>query len=245
MKLQARRICQSYRGTPVIQDIDLEVDEGEVVALLGPSGVGKTTLFNILSGIDKPDSGQVLIDGEEITGRAGRISYMLQKDLLFEYKTVIDNIALPLIIKGEKKENAREKALGYFEQFGLQGTEKLYPNQLSGGMRQRAALLRTYLFSQDVTLLDEPFSSLDAITKRQLHKWYLEIIHTLRMATLLITHDIDEALRLSDRIYLMTGKPGRITDLLIISRNGQSDEAFETSPEFLAYKSRIIKALQC
>lgn len=245
MKLQARRICQSYRGTPVIQDIDLEVDEGEVVALLGPSGVGKTTLFNILSGIDKPDSGQVLIDGEEITGRAGRISYMLQKDLLFEYKTVIDNIALPLIIKGEKKENAREKALDYFEQFGLQGTEKLYPNQLSGGMRQRAALLRTYLFSQDVTLLDEPFSSLDAITKRQLHKWYLEIIHTLRMATLLITHDIDEALRLSNRIYLMTGKPGRITDTLTIERNGKSDEAFETSPEFLAYKSRIIKALQC
>jgi ABC-type nitrate/sulfonate/bicarbonate transport system ATPase subunit len=245
MKLQASRICQSYRGMPVIQDIDLEVDEGEVVALLGPSGVGKTTLFNILSGIDKPDSGQVLIDGEDITGRAGRISYMLQKDLLFEYKTVIDNIALPLIIKGQKKEAAREKALGYFERFGLQGTEKLFPDQLSGGMRQRAALLRTYLFSQDVTLLDEPFSSLDAITKRQLHKWYLEIIHSLRMATLLITHDIDEAIRLSDRIYLMTGKPGRITDMLTILRNGKTDEAFETSPEFMTYKGRILKALQC
>ncbi len=245
MKLQACRICQSYRGTPVIQDIDLEVDEGEVVSLLGPSGVGKTTLFNILSGIDTPDSGQVLVDGEDITGRAGRISYMLQKDLLFEYKTVVDNIALPLVIKGENKVTAREKALEHFEQFGLLGTDKLFPSQLSGGMRQRAALLRTYLFSHDVTLLDEPFSSLDAITKRQLHKWYLEIIHALQMATLLITHDIDEALRLSDRIYLMTGKPGRITDQVTIERNGKSGEAFETSPEFLAYKSRIIKALQC
>ena len=245
MKLQACRICQSYHGLPVIQDIDLEVDEGEVVSLLGPSGVGKTTLFNILSGIDKPDSGQVLIDGEDMTGQAGRISYMLQKDLLFEYKTVIDNVALPLIIKGVKKDEARKEALAHFDQFGLQGTDQFYPNQLSGGMRQRAALLRTYLFSQDVTLLDEPFSSLDAITKRQMHQWYLEIIHTLQMATLLITHDIDEALRLSDRIYLMTGKPGRITDMLTIRRNGRSEGAFETSPEFMAYKIKILDALKC
>jgi len=245
MKLQACHISQSYHGIPVIQDIQLEVDDGEVVSLLGPSGVGKTTLFNVLSGIDRPDAGRVLIDGIDITGKAGRVSYMLQKDLLFEYKTVIENVALPLIIKGEKKGTACKIAMAYFEQFGLQGTMDQYPNQLSGGMRQRAALLRTYLFSKDVTLLDEPFSSLDAITKRQMHRWYLEIVHTLNMATLLITHDIEEAIRLSDRIYLMTGKPGQITEMLTIHRSNQTEQGFETSSEFLAYKAQILTALHC
>jgi len=243
MKLVAKGICQSYQGMPVIEDINIEVAEGEIVALIGPSGVGKTTLFNILSGIDKPDRGQVLVDNQDITGKSGRVSYMLQKDLLFEYKTVIENVAMPLIIKGVKKSQAYEQAKALFRQFGLENTENLYPQQLSGGMRQRAALLRTYLFSKDIALLDEPFSSLDAITKRSLHRWYVKIAKEFNMATLLITHDIEEAIRLSDRIYLMAGKPGRIAAHWVIEGKGNSVDAFDTSSQFLQYKSEILARL--
>lgn len=243
MKLSARGICQSYCLVPVINNINLEVAEGEIVALLGPSGVGKTTLFNVLSGISRPDQGQVFVDDQDITGQAGRISYMLQKDLLFEYKKVIDNVALPLLIKGIKKADAYEQAQHYFKLFGLEGTEFLYPQQLSGGMRQRAALLRTFLFSKDIVLLDEPFSSLDALTKRTLHHWYANIARQFNIATLLITHDIDEAIRLSQRIYLMTGKPGEITGHWIIEGKDDLGDKFETSRQGIRYKTEILDKL--
>ena len=157
-KLEAVSITKSFGDNTILQDVSLRLEPREIVCLLGVSGGGKTTLFNVLSGLTLPDRGQVFLDGREITGKAGHISYMLQKDLLMPYRTVLDNIALPLIIKGAPKKEARRKALEHFAEFGLSGTEKQYPAQLSGGLRQRAALLRTSLCSEGAALLVEPWT---------------------------------------------------------------------------------------
>jgi ABC-type nitrate/sulfonate/bicarbonate transport system ATPase subunit len=186
----------------------------------------------------------VWLDGKEITGEPGHISYMLQKDLLLPFRTIEDNVALPLIIKGTPKKEARRQASELFEEFGLAGTEKKYPTQLSGGMRQRAALLRTYMFSQNVALLDEPFSALDTITKSSIHEWYLDVMEQIHLSTLFITHDIDEAILLSDRIYLLTGTPGRVTDEIVIDRPKPRHRDFTLTQEFLEYKKMILKRLE-
>lgn len=241
--LEVKHVNKSFDGKPVLRDVNIELHEGELVCLLGVSGGGKTTLFNVISGLILPDSGQVLLDGEDITGKPGRISYMLQKDLLLPYRTIEDNVALPLLIKGEKKKVAREKAAPYFKEFGLEGTQKKYPRQLSGGMRQRAALMRTYMFSRDVALLDEPFSALDTITKSSLHTWYLNIMEQIHLSTIFITHDIDEAILLSDRIYLLSGKTGSITDEIVIREPKPRRQDFNLTDEFLQYKREILKKI--
>lgn len=243
IRLKAENIAKSFDGKEIIKDVSLEIYKGEIVCLLGVSGVGKTTLFNILAGLSVPDSGRVYLKERDITGESGYISYMLQKDLLMPYKTVVDNVALPLIIKGEDKNKAKEEASKYFKTFGIEGTEKNYPHELSGGMRQRAALLRTYLFSNEVALLDEPFSALDTITKRRMHKWYLEIMEEIKLSTLFITHDIDEAILLSNRIYIMTGEPGKITEEIKIEHPQPRGEGFLLSEEFIAHKRRILDLL--
>ena len=243
-KLRVEHVSKSFDGSLIIQDISLELAEGELVSLLGISGGGKTTLFNVIAGLSLPDEGRVVMDGRDITGRPGLISYMLQKDLLLPYRTIEDNVALPLLIKGMKKSEARQTAGSHFAQFGLAGTEKQYPHQLSGGMRQRAALLRTYLFSAGVALLDEPFSALDMLTKGAVHEWYLEVMEDIRLSTLFITHDIDEAILLSDRIYLLTGRPGRITEEIVIREPKPRARDFNLTDEFLAYKRRILKHLE-
>lgn len=242
--LQVNNITKSFEHETIIQDISMELREGEIVSLLGASGGGKTTLFNIIAGLSQPDEGSIQMNGLDITGKPGHVSYMLQKDLLFPYRTIVDNVALPLLIRGEKKAAAREKAASYFEEFGLSGTESKYPSQLSGGMRQRAALLRTYLFSENVALLDEPFSALDMMTKSAVHEWYLEVMEKIKLSTLLITHDIDEAILLSDRIYLLTGKPGTLTKELVIKETKPRRKDFHLSEEFLQYKREIIAHLE-
>ncbi len=243
-QLTAQHVTVCFDGVKIIEDISIELHKGEIVSLLGVSGAGKTTLFNVISGLLTPNEGNVIMGEKEITGQAGHISYMLQKDLLLPYKTVLDNVALPLIIKGEKKKRARELASGHFSEFGLEGMEKKYPNQLSGGMRQRAALLRTYLFSAEVALLDEPFSALDAITKHNIHKWYLEVMEKIKLSTIFITHDIDEAILLSDRIYLMTGKPGKITQEIRITQPKPRGKEYIVSEEFIQYKKQILNILE-
>lgn len=242
-QLETRHISKSFEDHQVLQDITLEVHDHELVSLLGVSGSGKTTLFNIISGLLLPDMGQVFLDGKDITGKPGQISYMLQKDLLLPYRTIEDNVALPLIIRGEKKREAREKVRPHFASFGLAGTEKKYPHQLSGGMRQRAALLRTYMFSQGLALLDEPFSALDTITKSNMHRWYLDVMEEIQLSTVFITHDIDEAIILSDRIYLLTGNPGTITAELVIREPKPRRQDFNLTPEFLQYKRQILEQL--
>jgi len=241
--LKAEHIAKSYSDKKVLQDISVSLNEGEIVSLLGVSGVGKTTLFNVLSGLIMPDSGAVMLEGEDITGKTGYLSYMLQKDLLLPHKKVIDNVALPLLLSGVRKKEARERASLLFEQFGLNGTEHKYPAQLSGGMRQRAAFLRTYLCGKKVVLLDEPFGALDTITRSSMHEWYLKIMEEIRLSTILITHDIDEAILLSDRIYIMKGSPALISDEIVITESKPRSPDFVLSEDFLRYKKQIKELL--
>lgn len=238
--LEVKDITKSYSGKQIIKDISINLKENEIVSLLGLSGVGKTTLFNIISGVESPDSGKVLLKNKDITSIPGYISYMLQNDLLIEEKTIMENIILPMRIKSIKRQEAKKRAYQYLKMFGLEGYENSYPNSLSGGMRQRAAFLRTYFSSDEIVLLDEPFSALDAITKNDMHKWYKEISDKLKLSTIFITHDIDEALYLSDRIYLMMGSPGRIENEIVI-KNRQRD--FTLTEEFLEYKKKILNIL--
>ncbi len=221
-RLEARNITYSYDNkVNVIENIQLSVGEGEIVCLLGVSGGGKTTLFNVISGLNRPQQGEILLDGEDITGVPGKISYMLQKDLLLPYA----------------------KVNPYFAEFGLEGTQKMYPSELSGGMRQRAALLRTYMASNSVALLDEPFSALDTLTKSEMHRWFLNVMEKIDLSILFITHDIDEAILISDRIYLLGGKPGTITDEIIINEPKPRRADFNLTDEFLQYKRQIISKL--
>lgn len=241
--LKAENISKSFDEKKVLKDVSLTLNEGEIVSLVGVSGSGKTTLFNILSGIYTPDCGNVFLKGKDITGKPGCISYMLQKDLLFPYRRIIDNVCLPLIINGMNKKEAREKAYPLFEVFGLKGEEMKYPSQLSGGMRQRAALLRTYLSSNGVALLDEPFSALDTITKSRIHKWYLDIMKQINLSTVFITHDIDEAILLSDRVYILSGCPGTITSEIVIDVQKPRNNDFNLTDEFIHYKRKIVESL--
>lgn len=241
--LKAQNISKSFGEKQVLSDVNITLNKGEIVSLLGVSGAGKTTLFNILSGIYKADTGNVYLNGEDITGKPGKVSYMLQKDLLFPYRKVIDNVCLPLIINGAKKKKAREKALPLFKVFDIEGTEFKYPDQLSGGMRQRAALLRTYLSSNGVALLDEPFSALDTITRTKIHKWYLDVMGQIDLSTVFITHDIDEAIILSDRIYILSGTPGTIANEIVIDEKKPRRDDFNLTDEFLAYKRKIVQLL--
>ncbi len=242
-ELKVSGITFAYEEMPVLADVSLELHEQELVSILGASGCGKTTLFHIISGLNKPQQGKVILNGKDITGCPGQISYMMQKDLLLPYRTIEDNVILPLLLKGEKKKEARKKVSLYFEEFGLEGTQKKYPRQLSGGMRQRVALLRTYMFSSDVALLDEPFSALDTLTKGEMHRWYLDVMDKIHLSTLFITHDIDEAILLSDRICLLSGKPGRVTEEIVIEEPRPRKKEFNLTEEFLEYKRRILERL--
>lgn len=241
--LTVEHVSKRFGDNQVLEDISISLNRGELVSLLGVSGAGKTTLFNVISGLYVPEAGRVTLGGEDVTGKPGRISYMLQKDLLLPYRTVVDNVALPLIIKGTSKKEARARAGEFFAQFGLDGTQKKYPHQLSGGMRQRAALLRTYLASDGVALLDEPFSALDTITKSAMHEWYLSIMEQIDLSTIFITHDMDEAVKLSDRIYILSGKPGKIVAEIKIDVPRPRPHDFDLTPEFLEYKRRIAQSL--
>ena len=241
--IRTESINKSYSGRKIIEDINIHVEKGEIVSLLGVSGAGKTTLFHIIAGLTEPDSGRVFLEDEDITSRPGKIAYMLQKDLLMDHKKVIDNVALPLVLRGMKKEDARNHVNPLFEQFGLEGYQYKYTTQLSGGMKQRAALLRTYMASSGTALLDEPFSALDTITKEGIHRWYLGIMEEIQLATLLVTHDIDEAILLSDRVYILKGKPGRIVAEIEIEEEKPRSSDFQLSEKFLKYKRHILSML--
>lgn len=243
-KLQTIGLYKSYDNKQIVEDINISLNEGEIVALLGTSGGGKTTLFNMISGLEKPDKGEILLGERDITSETGNVSYMQQKDLLMPYKTILDNVALPLIIRGTSKKEAKEYASSMFNNFGLEGTQNKYPSQLSGGMKQRASFLRAYLFSNDIMLLDEPFSALDAITKADLHEWYLSMMDKTKVTTLFITHDLDEAIYLSDRIYILSGKPGHISKEIIIKEARPRKDEFKISERFLEYKREIISYIR-
>lgn len=242
--LRAEGICKSYDGRAIIRDVSLRLDQGELVCLLGVSGAGKTTLFHALSGLERPEAGRVLLSGEDITGRPGKISYMLQKDLLLPHKKVADNVALPLVLRGEKPKAAREKALGYFAQFGLEGTGDKYPAQLSGGMRQRAALLRTFLGSQGVVLLDEPFSALDFLTRISMQEWLLDQWQRHKRTILFITHDVEEALFLSSSVLVVERTPIRELAEIPVPASFPRDRSCLKLPEMVELKEHLIDLLR-
>ena len=215
--LEVKGVTQAYDGVTIIEDVNFSVERGETVCLIGASGVGKTTLFQVLSGLIAPASGVVLLNGENVVGKAGKASYMLQKDLLLPFKTIIDNVSLPYRVSGMSKKKAREKVAPYFTQFGLQGTEKKYPGQLSGGMRQ--------------------------MTREDMYAWYMKIAAELDLSTLFISHNLEEALTLSDRILVMTGRPGRIAHELKVERDGTGEDFF-TSQRFAEYKKTLKELLK-
>lgn len=247
--LAVEGVSQGFDGLSVLDDVSLTVESGQVACLLGPSGCGKTTLFHVVAGLARPRSGRVLLDGHDITGRPGSLSYMLQKDLLLPHKTVIDNVALPLVLKGASRSEARERAEGLFELFGLSGVEGRWPAELSGGQRQRAALMRSYLFSHEFMLLDEPFSALDAFTKAELHTWFLSVMDACGASALVVTHDIDEAVKIGDVIFVMRGAPqkgdpARIVGCERVSCPHPKRAEFTVSPEFLEHKRHVLELLR-
>ena len=246
--LQVDNVSQVFDGLTVLDGVSLEVPSGEVACLLGPSGCGKTTLFHIIAGLAAPTAGRVLLDGREITGEPGRLAYMLQKDLLLPHKTVIDNVSLPLVLKGASKREARERAAELLPTFGLAGTAERWPAELSGGMRQRAALLRSYLFNRDFMLLDEPFSALDAFTKADMHAWFLDMAGRVGTTALVVTHDVDEAVKIADAVHVMrgapqAGEPTRIVGTVRIVRPRSERTGFELTPDFLDRKRRVLALL--
>ena len=231
-KLILSNVSKSYNNTLVLEDINIKVNEGELVTILGPSGSGKSTIFNIITNLTKKDTGSVYIDGE--------ISYMQQKDLLLPYKTIIDNVSLPLILNKENKKIAKEIVRPYFKEFGLEGYEDKYPSELSGGMKQRANFLRTFINSNDLMLLDEPFGALDSITKANMQKWLLDVRRKFNSTIILITHDIEEAITLSDRIYLISQKPSSINAEFILKDKHKYEFG---SNDYIKLKKDIISLL--
>jgi ABC-type nitrate/sulfonate/bicarbonate transport system ATPase subunit len=226
-----------------VAPLSLSFETGRFVSLVGPSGCGKSTLFNIIAGLTQPTEGRVLIDGENATGMIGRVGYMLQKDLLLPWRTVLDNVILGMEIQGKPLRGARKRALPLLQRYGLSGFEHLYPNSLSGGMRQRAALLRTLLFDTDVILLDEPFGALDAQTKLQMQEWLMQLWSDFRKTVVFVTHDVDEAIYLSDEIHVMGTRPGRILETIPVALPRPRARTSSLTPEFTAIKERCMELL--
>jgi ABC-type nitrate/sulfonate/bicarbonate transport system ATPase subunit len=229
---------------PVLNELTITANDGEFVALLGPSGSGKSTILKIAAGLLQPDSGRVMIDGNDVTGKPRLVGYMPQKDLLFPWKTLLDNAAMPLIAAGKSRKEAHDKVLEMLPTFGLEGFANYYPHQLSGGMRQRGALLRTMLIESGILLLDEPFASLDALTRIALQEWLLEIWEQFRRTVLFVTHSIDEAIYLSDRVYVVTSRPGKIALEQKIELERPRTKEVMTTPGFSIYKEQMLNALE-
>ena len=223
--------------------VSLSIPPGRFVSLIGPSGCGKSTIFNVIAGLLEPTGGRVLIDGIDATGTIGRVGYMLQKDLLLPWRTVLDNVILGMEIQGVPAREARNRALPLLRRYGLAGFEHLYPNSLSGGMRQRAALLRTLLFDTDVILLDEPFGALDAQTKLHMQEWLMQLWSDFGKTVLFVTHDVEEAIYLSDELHVMATRPGRIVETVPIALPRPRPRSSALSPEFIAIKERCLELL--
>ncbi|HEU0020613.1 MAG TPA: ABC transporter ATP-binding protein [Dehalococcoidia bacterium] len=231
------------RREAVLESVDITAMAGEFVSIIGPSGCGKSTLLNIIAGLDNADTGIVQMEGDASRRRLGRIGYMQQKDLVLPWRSVLDNTVLGLELHGRSRRQARQRALELVETFGLKGFEKLYPIALSGGMRQRVAFMRTMLLDQDVILLDEPFGALDALTRGQMQEWLLQLWEALNQTIILITHDVDEAILLSDRVYVLTARPGRVKMVLDVELPRPRNYHSATTREFTELKATLLATL--
>jgi ABC-type nitrate/sulfonate/bicarbonate transport system ATPase subunit len=242
-----KRFGVGDRQTVAVRNVDLSIAPGEFVTLIGPSGCGKSTLFNMIAGLLPPDpDGSILLaDRPQMDGALlGKISFMPQRDLLFPWRTVLDNATIALEVEGMSRKAARQKAEALFPDFGLQGFEKHYPHQLSGGMRQRVALMRTFLFERDLILLDEPFGALDALTRSMMQRWLLDIWARHWRTVLFITHDIDEAIFLGDKVVVMTARPGTVRCEVKVNLPRPRDASILTDPEFMEIKKRLLTVVE-
>ncbi len=246
-KLRVEQVAVSFAtragAFQALAPVDLTIRAGSFTTLIGPSGCGKSTLFNVIAGLLPPSEGRVFIDGQDVSGLIGRVGYMLQKDLLLPWRTLVDNVALGMEIQGTRLKDARARALPYLRRYGLGGFETQYPAALSGGMRQRAALLRTLLTDTDVILLDEPFGALDAQTKHQMQEWLLQLWADFGKTVIFITHDVEEAIYLSDEVHVMASRPGRIIDSLDIALPRPRPRDIVTDPAFVVIKQYCLSLL--
>lgn len=231
-KIILNNIEKSFDGVKVLDKISLEVNRGEFISIVGASGCGKSTIFNIICDLVQADEGIKEINGD--------IAYMYQKDMMVPWKKVIDNIGLPLIFKGVSKKDARIEVEKYLELFGLKGYENKFPNMLSGGMKQRANFLKTYLTSNDIILLDEPFGALDSITRRDMQIWLKDISKSIGATIIMITHDIEEAVLLSDKIYVLSNKPAKIVGEVGVSFSKERDRDIIIDDNFIEFKKKVL-----
>jgi len=245
IKLEVRNVDKTFyehnTAIPAVEELSFKAQAGEFVCVIGPSGSGKSTVFNLVTGLLRPDRGEILLDNIIINGQTGHVGYMPQRDLLLPWRNVIDNVILGPEIAHKPRATARQRARQLLPMFGLESFENAYPATLSGGMRQRAALLRTFLCERDVILLDEPFGALDALTRRDLQRWLLGVWEELKPTILFVTHDVQEAVMLADRVLVFTGRPGRIKRELPIELPRPRHEADEA---FIRAQVTLLKALE-
>jgi ABC-type nitrate/sulfonate/bicarbonate transport system ATPase subunit len=246
--LSVRRVSKTFRqeGREVraLEDVSFEAQPGEFITIIGPSGSGKSTLFNLITGLAQPDAGEIVIGCGEARRRAGRVGYMPQRDLLLPWRTVLDNVILGPELDGRSKREARRRARALLPLFGLDGFEHAFPETLSGGMRQRAALLRTFLTDRDVLLLDEPFGALDALSRRELQRWLLEVWDRFRKTILFITHDVEEAVFLADRVLVFSARPGRIVTELPVTLPRPRQAISLLSDDLRRLEATLLAALE-
>ena len=230
------------RSFEALSGVSLDITRGEFVAIVGRSGCGQSTLFNAIAGLQPLSEGTVRVDGSPVTGSPGHAGYMMQRDQLFPWRTILDNVCLGCDVVGRPKKQTRERARALLPRFGLEDRERDYPDSLSGGMRQRAALMRTLLLDRDLLLLDEPFGALDAITKADMQSWLLTLRAEFRSTVLFITHDVEEALFLADRVAIMAGPPGRIVSVIDVPIARPRDHTeVVTSTEFGMLKREVLQ----
>lgn len=252
--LSIRGISKTFtdggREVHALEDVSFDAYPGEFVTIIGPSGSGKSTLFNLITGLAAPDSGIIEIacgdipPGTTRAPRAGQVGYMPQRDLLLPWRTVLDNVILGPEIDGRSRRTARRRAREMMPLFGLEGFEGVFPDTLSGGMRQRAALLRTFLTDRDILLLDEPFGALDALTRRELQRWLLGIWQQFQKTILFITHDVEEAVFLADRVLVLSARPGRIVKRLEVDLPRPRNALSLLSEDLRRLEAELFDALE-
>jgi ABC-type nitrate/sulfonate/bicarbonate transport system ATPase subunit len=244
--VHAAALSQSFGNLEVLKGIGLDAEPGEVLGIVGPSGCGKSTLLEIVSGLREPSSGELRVGGESgADERLARCTYMPQRDLLLPWLPAIDNAALALRVRGEGKTAARAAAAPLFERFGLAGFESARPSELSGGMRQRVAFLRTLVAGKPVLTLDEPFASLDAISRAEMQEWLAGALRAEARTVLLVSHDIEEALYLADRVVVLSARPGGIVaEMSAPHPRAEDRDHAVTDPDFVAVRERALVALR-
>jgi ABC-type nitrate/sulfonate/bicarbonate transport system ATPase subunit len=246
-RLTVRGLQKSFRVDDgerrVIDDVSFVAEPGTFVSVIGPSGCGKSTMFNIIAGLEPPSAGDVLVDGRSALGETQHVAYMPQKDLLFPWRRILDNTVLGLEVQGVKRRDARVRALRLFPVFGLDGYEQAYPFELSGGMRQRAALLRTVVQGRPVLLLDEPFGALDSLTRTEMQAWLESVWEQYQWTVVLVTHDIREAVFLSDRVIVLSARPCSVKLSVDVPLPRPRNLSMVTSPEFAELEACLLTSL--